>query len=462
MLKTTITSHREFLPADSPEQKLFVMLKLRPTKDVASTRPSTTFVFVIDTSGSMYEVISGDPQPTGRTYFEDGKQYTEVTGVQAKIDIVIQSLLHLVRSGKLSQSDRISIVQFDDKASTIVGLTPATQISQLEDAINKLRSFSGCTCMARGLRQALNMLQHENMTIRRTLLFTDGKTVDESECRELAQKCATNNIPITALGVGEEFNEELLISLSDTTGGSQFYVVPGNPIGTQLAITDLPKTILEEFTQAQQEVITNLALTVKTVQGVNLTRIVRAYPFQAEFPLNHEHEPHPIGNVAGNDETIFILEFTITSRAASKMRLAQLGLTYDIPGQQRRGELPLQNIVVEFVTGQMAAQVDQEVMGYVQQCNIAQLVGEATQIAEQNPQRAEELLKTAEKITQQSGNKDMTESLKEAQNELRKTRNLTSGTRKTVKMGSKGKTVKMADDVNNEFSEAQIRNISGT
>jgi len=459
MLNVSITPHREFLPADAPEQKLFFMLKLRPTKDVATTRPSTTFTFVIDTSGSMYEAVTGEPKPTGRTYFQDGKEYTEVTGVQTKIDIVIQSLLHLIRSEKLQMSDRVSIVQFDDQASTIIELTPATQVVQLEDAIANLRKFSGGTCMAKGLRQTLNLLKNENMTIRRALLFTDGQTVDEYECRELAQQFASNNIPITALGVGE-FNEELLISLSDTTGGSQFYVVPGNPIGTQISMTDLPKTISEEFTQAQQEVITNLAVTVKTVQGVKLTRIVRAYPSQAEFPLIQE--PYPIGNASANDETVFILEFTIAPRTASKVRIAQLGLTYDVPGQNRRGELPPQNVVVQFVAGQMAAQVDQEVMSYVQQCNIAQLVGEATRVAEQNPQRAEELLETARRMTQRLGNQAMTVSLEEAQNELRKTRKLSSGTRKTVKMGSKGKTMKMGSDINNELSEEQIRKVSGT
>lgn len=459
MLNVAIAPHREFMPADAPEQKLFLMLKLRPAKEVAKTRPSTTFSFVIDTSGSMYEAVIGDPQPTGKTFQSDGNEYEEVTGVESKIDIVIQSLLNLIRSGRLNQSDRVSIVQFDDQASTIIGLTPATEVSQLENAIAKLRNFSGGTRMGLGMCQALNMLSSQDMTCRRTLLFTDGQTFDDEQCRELAKQFASNNIPITALGVGE-YNEELLISLSDTTGGRLLHVVPENATGTQVSIADLPKAIAEEFSQAQQEVITNLAMTVKTVKGVKLTRIVRAYPSQAEFPLTQE--PYPIGNASGNDETVFILEFTVESRAASRVRIAQLGLTYDVPGQNRRGELPPQNVVVQFVAGQMAAPVDQEVMGYVQQCNISELVKQATLVAQQNPERAAELLETARRMTQRIGNQAMTVSLAEAQNELRKTRQISSGTRKTIKMGSKGKTVRMGGDINDEFSEEQIRSASGT
>jgi Ca-activated chloride channel homolog len=460
MLNVQIAPHREFLPADSSEQKLFVMLKLRPKKEVANTRPPTTFVFLIDTSGSMREVVVGEVVPTGNTFMVDGQEYMGVTGGETKIGIVIESLNRLIHSGKLTASDRIAIVKFDDSASTLIGLTPATQTSQLESAIEQLRQFSGGTRMGAGLRGALSLLSGQNMTIRRTLLFTDGQTFDEDVCRAIASEFASNNTPITALGVGE-FNENLLTYLSDTTGGIPLHIVAEeNPGGAAVSISKLPDTIIQEFTQAQQEVITNLALTVKTVKGVKLTRIVRAYPSQAEFSLTQD--PYPIGNAVGNDETVFILEFSMESRAASRVRIAQLGLTYDVPGQNRRGELPPANLLVQFVAGQVAAQVDQEVMGYVQQCNISQLVGDATRIAESNPQKAQELLETARRMTVRIGNDAMTQSLNQAQDELRKTRRLSDGTRKTVKMGSKGKTVKMGGDINDELSEEQIRNLSGT
>lgn len=461
VLNFAITPHREFMPADTAAQKLFLMLKLRPTKEIAVTRPPTSFVFVIDTSGSMYEIVSGETTPTGVTYTQDGKEYNQVTGGKTKIDIVIESLLALVRSGRLGTSDRVAIIQFDDSASQIIGLTQATQINQLEKAIAQLSSFSGGTRMGLGLRHALDSLNNEDMSVRRILLFTDGETFDEDVCRDIASDFAAQNIPITASGVGEDFKEDLLSHLSDSTAGSLFYVVPGNAIGTQVSILDLPNKIIEEYQNAQQEVITNLTLTVKTVKGVELTRIVRAYPTQAEFPL--DKDPYPIGNAAADDETIFILEFSMENRPASRVRIAQLGLTYDIPGQNRRGELPPQNLVVQFVAGQAgAAQVDQEVMDYVQQCNISNIVNQATKIADSNPQKAEELLETARRMTVRIGNKEMEQSLNGAQQELRKTRKISAGTRKTVKIGAKGKTVKMGDDINEQLSEEEMRNLTGT
>ncbi|NET73194.1 MAG: VWA domain-containing protein [Sphaerospermopsis sp. SIO1G2] len=439
-LNVSITPHREFMPADTNAQKLFVMLKLQPSKEIAATRPPTTFTFVIDTSGSMRNEVSG-----GKT----------------KIDIVIESLLALVRSGRLGEQDRIAIIQFNDTASQIIGLTSATQTTELENAIAKLREFSGGTCMGLGLETALKTVNLEDMAVRRTLLFTDGATFDEDQCRAIASEFAAKNIPITALGVGEEFNEDLLTHLSDSSGGGLLYVVPGQATGTQISIQQLPEKIIAEYSQAQQEVITNLAVRVKTVQGVELTRILRAYPTQAEFPFTQP--PYPIGNAAGNDQTIFILEFSMAARPATRVRIAQLGITYDVPGQNIRGEFPPQNLVIQFIAGQVGAtQVNQEVMDYLQQCNIANLVGQATKIAEQDPEKAEEILETARRMTVRIGNAEMAASLNGAQEELRKTRKISPGTRKTVKMGAKGKTVKMGDDINEQLSEAQMRELTGT
>ena len=459
-LKVEITPHREFLAADTPAQKLFIMLKLRPAKEVASSRPPTAVSLLIDTSGSMYEVVAGNPQTTGNTIVADGNQYQEVIGGKTKIDLVIESLNSLIDSDRLNEKDHLCLIQFDDRASTLIGLTPATQTSELKDAIAKLKQYSGGTCMGRGMEQALEILSQQSMTSTRALIFTDGQTFDEFECKELADKFAQSGIPITALGVGE-YNEDLLVNLSDTTGGRVHHVVAQQAKGMQVSIENLPQTIFEEYLQAQQEVINNLALSIKTVKGVELSRITRVYPDQAEFTL--KQPPFPIGSAMGHDETVFILEFDVDSRAGSRVRIAQLGLTYDVPAQNRRGELLPQNIVVQFVAGQGAtASVDQEVMGYVQQRNISKLVDDATKIADQNPEQAEKIMDTARRLTIKIGNQDMLESLNEGIEELRKTRKISPGTRKTVKMGSKGKTVKMSNDINDQLSDEQIRQITGT
>ena len=81
MLTVSLTPNRDFLPADTADQRLFLMLKIRPQAEAAQSRPSTTFSFLIDTSGSMYEDVKG------------------IT----KLEVVIKSLKQLIHSGRLTQ-----------------------------------------------------------------------------------------------------------------------------------------------------------------------------------------------------------------------------------------------------------------------------------------------------------------------------------------------------------------------
>ncbi len=459
MLNVTLVPNREFLTAQAATQKVFAMLKLRPNLEVSQTRPATNFVFLIDTSGSMYEVVLGKSIATGKVYEMDGQTYQQVTGGKSKIDVVTESLIALINSNKLGQNDRIAIIQFDDQASTVLGLTSATEKVKIEKAIESLKSFSGGTQMGKGMKEAFKLLSNEAMSSRRVLIFTDGMTFDEEVCRELAADFANGNLPITALGIGQ-YAEDLLIHLGDTTGGRLFHVTTEEENGVAVSIGDLPNKIIQEFTQAQQDVITNLSLYVKTVQGVELTRIARAYPEPAEFALTEE--PYHIGNAAANDETVFILEFSITNRPAAKVRIAQLGLTYDVPGKNQRGELPPQNLIIQFVAGEVNTPFNSEVAGYLQQLSTVGLIKQATQLAQSNPEKAEQLLEAARRMTLRIGNEAMTETIINAQDELRKTRKISDSTRKTIKMGAQGKTIRMNDQPDEQLPEEVIRRIAGT
>ncbi|MBR8831736.1 MAG: hypothetical protein N5P05_002670 [Chroococcopsis gigantea SAG 12.99] len=433
MLNVGVIPHRHFFPADSAEQKLFLLLKLRPTREVSDSRPPTSFSFVIDTSGSMDEVVV-----RGKT----------------KRAIVIESLLEIARSNRLTDNDRVSLIRFDDRASTLLNLTAGTKTGDIEKAIEHLNDFSGGTRMGLAMKEALSLLDNGEMTNRRVLIFTDGETFDEWDCRNLSEQFARCGIPITALGVGDEYNEDLLLDISDKTSGHRYH------IGHQIAIDKLPETLFEEVQQAQKEVINNLALTVKTVKGVELVRLTRIYPDQAELDI--KQDPYPIGAAQSNDDTIFVLEFNLDARPVSRMRIARLGLTYDVPGLNKRGELTPQDVIIEFIQG-AAAQINPEVMNYVQQRNVSHLINEATRVVDQNPEQAQKLLEAAKSMTLKIGNQEIIGLIDQGIDEVRKTRKISDGTRKTVKMGAKGKTVKMdSDDIDQYLSEENIRKLSGT
>ena len=429
-LSMEVVPSREFLLKDSIRQKLIVMLKLQPNKELVSNiSPPTAIAFVIDTSGSMYEVV---------------------TGSISKIDIIIESLLTLIRSSKLTASDYVSIVQFDDVASTIIGLTSSTQVSQLENAISQLGNFSGGTRIGLGMRHALDVFSSQHMSSRRVVIFTDGKTFDEDLCRELTKEFAVRNIPITSFGIGD-YDEDLLINLSDSTGGRLFHINFQRDIYPNW-VTDMSANILEEASRVKQDAITNLALTVKTVNRVKLDRIFRAYPEQAEFPL--AQGTYIIGNARFGDDTVFILEFTIGEFLEDNACVAQIDLSYDVPSQNQHIKHPTHNLFMRFVAEQkqnITSQVNQDVIGYFNQGNIARIICRATAIADRDPNLAKELLETAHRLTLSIRNRELIYSLYFAQEELRRTRRISADTCKTIKMMAKGKTVKIFGNISNSI-----------
>lgn len=456
MLNISIRPQRDFLPANSEtNQKLFVMLKLTPSSSLSLVKAKTHFVFVLDTSGSMYEVIAGNPQSTGRTYNVDGKNYNEVTGGLTKLDVVIESLNTLINSGRLNENDQVGIVQFDDTASTLAPLTTSAESRVLKDAVNRLREFSGGTCMGLGIDEARKLFRDSVDASKRILLFTDGQTIDEDECIKLASELSQESIPVTALGVGD-YNEDLLTGLSDATSG-RFFNVNQEQQGA-IKVENLPELILEEFQQAQKDVVTNLELNIRTVRGVSITKIRRVYPDRADCSLSKE--PYKLGNVSGQEDTIFILDFDVVGRPVGRARVAQIGLTYNLPGSSQRHELPLQDLIVQFVVGQTAVQMDPEVTGYVQQANAMNLLDLAAQ--ELDPEKAKVYLSTAESIANSMNDQELGKTIRMAGNELDQDGQISKETRKTVRMASRGKTVRMSsEDMHGDLDDSEIKNKIG-
>lgn len=461
MLDVQVRPHREYLLAQSGDQTLFLALKVRPAAQAAGARPQLSVAFVVDTSGSMREVVTEPTERTGRTVVVEGREYEVVRGAKSKMEIVKEALNDIVSSHLLQPADRLALIKFDDRGQTLVPFTPATDQQRLSAAIDELESpFTGGTHMGAGMDEALRLLQYETGS-RRLVVLTDGRTVDEDLVRQQTEWLVQAQIPVTAIGVGEEWNEDLLTDLTDRTQGKPFHVVAdtANPQPPSLRASELPQAMLGELKQAASEVVTNMGLSVRTVRDVRLVRITRVFPTLNE--ADPATQPIPAGNAMTGDWTVFVLEMAVPARPAARMRLAQIGLTYDVPGAGYRGELRPIDLVVEFVNDEaMAAQVDPEVMNWVKQRNIDSLLKQATVEAGTDPAKAMRTLELAKRITVALGNGALTQVINNAQGELNRSKTISAGTVKTLKIGAKTQTLRMGDQ-GNLPSEEEIRRLTG-
>lgn len=466
MLNVIMKPHRSALRAGAAEeQKLFVMLKLIPQAEVAQARPPLALALVIDTSGSMREFAdqeeakrqAADRGLSGERQVADGSAHRAVElTLPTKLDQAIQAAHRLVDDERLAADDQVTIIHFDDQAATLLPLTALADRAAAHQAIDSLAEHSGGTHMGKGMRSAQEQLASLPAQVaKRVVLLTDGNTFDEETCQGLAPQFAQANTPLIAVGIGEEYNEELLRQLADVTQGRPYHLQQMEQL----------RAILEaEVGSSVREVVTDLQATIAAVKGVRLESLTRVYPSLSE--VNAAEQPQRLGNIAAGDYTVFVLEFAVAGleRPPSRVRLARVGLAGHAPGLGRRDELPPQELFIDFTTDETAiAAVDPEVLAYVQQKNVDRMVQQAVHLATQDAGRARQTLQVAVGMTQRLGNAAVTQMLERALDELDQTGTISAGTRKTVALGGRTRTMKAGGTAAAEGvpSEEEIRRVTG-
>jgi Ca-activated chloride channel family protein len=393
----------------------------------------------------------------GEQQSSDGSNYQAFNLHQpTKLDQAMEAAHKLVDDSRLLPTDKMTIIHFDTEAAALVPLTPVAQRPLLHQAIDSLRDHSGQTFMAKGMacaQQQLCDLAPE--TVKRLVLFTDGATRQEGGCRRLAGQFAETNTPIVAVGIGPEYNENLMKDLAAIGQGRPYHLE---------TMAGFQEILDVELGSSTREVITDLQANIAHVKGVSMNSCVRVYPSLSE--VSSDSQPLRLGNIAAGDYTVFILEFTLEglARPVSRARMVQVSLAGSAPGLGKREEFPPQDLFVTFTNDEAAvAAVDEEVLGYVQQKNVDNLVQKAMGQATVNAGQARQTLQVALGMTQRIGNPAMTKVLNNALEELNKSGTISAGTRKTVVLGGRTKTVKTGSAVPQEGmpSEEEIHKVTG-
>lgn len=126
----------------------------------------------------------------------------------------------------LTPKDIISIVSFNDRADIIVPATPVKDKPALKARVSMM-SASGGTEIFRGLSAGVeqNRTYLGPKLVNHVILLTDGQTYGDHEaCLDLATQASKDGIGISAMGLGNDWNDEFLDQLAGRTGGSSSYI----------------------------------------------------------------------------------------------------------------------------------------------------------------------------------------------------------------------------------------------
>jgi Ca-activated chloride channel family protein len=156
--------------------------------------------------------------------------------------------------------------------------------------------FQGLEAGAKEVARSL-----DSKRVNHIILLTDGQTYgDEQLCMDLASKLSERNIGISAMGIGQEWNDIFLDVLSSRTGGSSAYIAQPQ---------DIKKILLEKFNTLAQIYAEDAVLEASLPEGIQLSYAFRIQPDPAPVPL--DGHILRLGPILQDTSTRMIFEYII-------------------------------------------------------------------------------------------------------------------------------------------------------
>src|ERR1017187_7069867 len=145
----------------------------------------------------------------------------------AKLEKAKQAALQLV--DRLTAKDVFSLVVYSDEARVLV---PAQKVEDREALKEKIESIEagGSTALYAGVRTGARQIQEyfSLKRINRVILLSDGlANVGPSSPRQLRRlggDLAERGISVTTIGVGDDYNEDLMAGLAEASDANYYYV----------------------------------------------------------------------------------------------------------------------------------------------------------------------------------------------------------------------------------------------
>ena len=187
-------------------------------------RKQLNLTVVIDVSGSMDGAFN--------RFFYDGfgvqRELSNEESALLKMDVAIEAVTALL--DHLEPQDRIGIVSFNSEARVVQPLSKVSNINMddVRQKVIRLRAFSG-TNMSAGMRSATNqyqdLLEIDPAESENRIIFVTDAMPNQGETSRtglvgMIESNAQKNLYSTVIGVGVDFNTDLIESITKNRGAN--------------------------------------------------------------------------------------------------------------------------------------------------------------------------------------------------------------------------------------------------
>ena len=236
-----VETDRAVLPAGDAQNVVLKITLDAPLAPAEAKRPRVNIALVMDQSGSM----SG-------------------TKMQMAREAAIEALT------RLGKDDVFSLVTYDTDVTTLV---PAQQVRDVNAIVRQIRQIraGGSTALFGGVSQGASEIRKhiEERYIHRVVLLSDGlANVGPSHPSDLGRLGAglfKESISVTTIGVGTDYNEDLMARLSQRSDGNTYFAEAG---------MDLPRIFAAELGEVLNVVAKEVRVIVTLPDDVTPVEII--------------------------------------------------------------------------------------------------------------------------------------------------------------------------------------------
>jgi Ca-activated chloride channel homolog len=170
----------------------------------------------------------------------------------------------------LGPNDIVAIVAFDDRVEVV---TPATKVSDKAAIIRAIEGIHarGSTGLFAGVSKGANEVRKflDRNRVNRVILLSDGQAnvgpSSPAELGQLGSAFAREGISVTTIGLGRDYNEDLMAQLAGYSDGNHAFVENAQ---------DLARIFKNEFGDVGSVVAQEVEVTIRLKKGIRPIRIL--------------------------------------------------------------------------------------------------------------------------------------------------------------------------------------------
>jgi len=329
--------------------------------EVTGARPPLHVGIVIDHSGSM----AGD-----------------------KIEHARRAAAQLV--GQLGPGDRFTVIAYGSDVDVVFADSPADAASKRAAlaAIDRIYDDGG-TNLSGGLLAAVDQLRGGRAmpgAVSRIVLISDGIAnegiINHEDLAALASRTAEQGVSLTTVGVGLDFDEQLMTAMAVSGRGNYYFVESSDQLAAMFG---------DEFSKLGATAATDVQVAVAPADGV-VVLDAYGYPMHAEGGKLYI----PVADMHSGEQRKIVLRLRVNATRLGAMDVGRVETSFFrvATASRERSDL-LAAAVVTDDPRQVADHLDREAVRHVERALTARAIDEATVLYEQGRGEA------AQKVLQQ-------------------------------------------------------------